>query len=205
MNVQKEEVFDEQLYNDYLRELNDTYDSFVSQYGYLTKNINIIKDDISYATIYSLELMKVGENDKIFYEKSDIFFEPTIINKGKYNISNINDGLALSLAKKGKIDIDYIKSLLGYSEKQVLEELEGRVFQDPFHPKEYILASEYLSGDVKTKLDNVNKLIDLNKYNSRIFGDNEKSIRELAMLEKNKKALEQVIQKIFLLQILVLI
>lgn len=64
----------------------------------------------------------------------------------------INDALSISLNRYGAIDLDYIASLRDCSEDEVRVELEGLVFTDP-ETDDLVLAGEYLSGDVRQKLE----------------------------------------------------
>ncbi|SNS54761.1 Adenine-specific DNA methylase, N12 class [Micrococcales bacterium KH10] len=62
------------------------------------------------------------------------------------------DALALSLDTTGKVDLDTIATLLDVDEQTARQELGDLVFEDP-STGELVPASQYLSGDVRIKLD----------------------------------------------------
>lgn len=70
---------------------------------------------------------------------------------------NIGDGLVKCLNVLGKVDIEYISSITGYSLKEVIIELGGTIYQNPLYWEEcfykgYETADEYLSGNIYEKL-----------------------------------------------------
>lgn len=62
------------------------------------------------------------------------------------------DALAISLNERGRVDVPRIAQLLAIEEAQAVEELAGKVFQDPV-TRQWEPAGLYLSGDVRTRLD----------------------------------------------------
>lgn len=62
------------------------------------------------------------------------------------------DALAVSLDTTGRVDLRLIADLLGTTDADARSELAEMVFDDP-HSHRLVLAAEYLSGDVRTKLD----------------------------------------------------
>lgn len=62
------------------------------------------------------------------------------------------DAIAVSLDKTGGVDLPMISDLLGLDEDDAREALAGLVFTDP-DTRTLVHAPEYLSGDVRTKLD----------------------------------------------------
>ncbi|MFR8287963.1 MAG: hypothetical protein ACLU92_02130 [Coprococcus comes] len=66
--------------------------------------------------------------------------------------------MAVSLGEKATIDMDYMMELSGKSENEIFEDLKGVIFLNPlyeygnsYEPK-YLMADEYLSGNVREKL-----------------------------------------------------
>ncbi|HWJ08164.1 MAG TPA: helicase, partial [Nocardioides sp.] len=62
------------------------------------------------------------------------------------------DAIAVSLDKTGGVDLPMIADLLGLDEEDAREALAGLVFTEP-DTKTLVHAPAYLSGDVRTKLD----------------------------------------------------
>lgn len=66
---------------------------------------------------------------------------------------NSPDALAISMQEIGRVEMDYIKMLTGQNEEEILNELEfKRIFFD-FQKQEYQIAEEYLSGDIREKME----------------------------------------------------
>ena len=69
------------------------------------------------------------------------------------------EAYALSLAEKAKIDMPYMMELTGKSEQELFEDLKGVIFLNPMHTSDddgrpkYLPADEYLSGNVREKLE----------------------------------------------------
>ncbi len=68
------------------------------------------------------------------------------------NVDNAADGLAVVLDRLGRVDMDAIAELMGADRAQVISELGDLVFQVP-GTDEWQTRAHYLSGDVRTKLD----------------------------------------------------
>ncbi|MGQ4528143.1 helicase [Dermabacteraceae bacterium P13136] len=64
----------------------------------------------------------------------------------------IEDAIAISLDTTGRIDLDKIADLRGITSEEARTELTGHVYQDPA-THDLVSAGEYLSGDVRAKLD----------------------------------------------------
>ena len=65
----------------------------------------------------------------------------------------------MSLAEKAKVDMDYMAELTGKTEQEVYADLTGVIFLNPMHgygggsEEKYLTADEYLSGNVREKLE----------------------------------------------------
>ena len=74
------------------------------------------------------------------------------------SVDTASEALAVSLGEKATIDMDYMMELFGKSENEIFEDLKGVIFLNPlyeygnsYEPK-YLMADEYLSGNVREKL-----------------------------------------------------
>ena len=180
------EVFDIQLRDGSDEELSlaqeklsKEYDEFYKKYGYINDSVNAraFDSDPDYYLLTSIE-NKVSkddedENDKPKYEKGDVFTKRTI-RKSKVITSaeNAEDALKYSLNNRGCVDFEYMKTLYSKSDEEMIEELDNLIYQDPekindFN-KGWVIASEYLSGNVKHKLNYVKSINEDNKYDKNI-------------------------------------
>ena len=90
----------------------------------------------------------------------DMFIKRTI--KQRITITHVDtasEALAVSLAEKAKVDMDYMAELTGKTEQEVYADLTGVIFLNPMHgygggsEEKYLTADEYLSGNVREKLE----------------------------------------------------
>lgn len=138
--------------------LNEAYDNFVKKHGYVNspRNISSLSIDPDYGIIESIEDYRVDPLDKkkVTAKKRAIFTQRTVnpvIEVTKAD--NINDALSLSLSNTGNVDLAYMSKLLGgQNEDSIIEELGDRVYNNPT-TEGYELAEEYLSGNVREKLE----------------------------------------------------
>ena len=92
--------------------------------------------------------------------KADMFTKRTIKNTVKItSVDTPSEALAVSISEKACVDIGFMASLLGGSEKiqEVIDGLSGVIFKDPLSNKEdnltgWMPSDEYLSGNVREKL-----------------------------------------------------
>lgn len=141
---------------DLQRNLNILYDDFTKKYGLINSKGNNLafSEDESYYLLCSLEVIDRKGN---FIRKADMFDKRTI--KAKREITSAdtaNEALIISLTEKAKIDMEYMKKLTGKTENEIVKELEGQIFLLPnssAEERKYVTADEYLSGDVREKLD----------------------------------------------------
>lgn len=164
-------------------ELNKEYDDFCKKYGYINDNVNAraFDNDPDYYLLTSIEnkISKDEEDDKPKYSKGDVFTKRTI-RKSKVitKADNAEDALRYSLNNRGCVDFEYMKTLYPKNNDEIIEELDGLIYQDPAKINDFnngwVITSEYLSGNVKQKLNYV------------------KTINENGKYDKNIKALERV-------------
>lgn len=112
-------------------------------------------DDSSYPLLTSLE--EIDEDGNLI-RKNDIFTKRTIKpSVAVTSVDTASEALAVSMGEKARIDIEYMTELTGLSEQEIYDDLKGVIFLNPKHsdmmsePK-YLMADEYLSGNVREKL-----------------------------------------------------
>lgn len=134
------------------QKLSVQYDDFYKKYGLLhsRKNRPVLRDDCSYNLLLTLE--KEFDKDKLI-AKSDIFTKRTVRpSKPIEHVDTALEALAISMAETAKVDLAYMSKLTDMSEEMLISELKGEIFLDP-DTNTYQSASEYLSGDIRQKLD----------------------------------------------------
>lgn len=140
------------------KNLNELYDKFTAKYGLINSRANksAFGEDASYHLISALEIL--GENGAL-ERKADMFTKRTI--KPHIPITEVDtpsEALAVSMGERAKIDIEYMSSLCHKSEKEIYDELQGVIFLNPEYnadnptAQKYLMADEYLSGNVRAKL-----------------------------------------------------
>ena len=140
------------------KKLNELYDVFSKKYGLINSRANnsAFNSDSSYCLLSSLEIL---DDEGNFIRKADMFSKRTI--KQKVTVTSVDtasEALALSLAEKTKIDVEYMCSLTGKSEEEIAEDLKGVIFLNPRYSErsrelKYLPADEYLSGNIREKLN----------------------------------------------------
>ena len=141
------------------RTLNHLYDEFTAKYGLLNSRGNnmAFSDDSAYCLLCSLEV--IDENGNLG-RKADMFTKRTIRQQSVVtSVDTATDALAVSLSEKAKVDMPYMAELTGKTEEQLAEELTGVIFLNPT-TKQYETADEYLSGDVRWKLQLLREIDD---------------------------------------------
>jgi N12 class adenine-specific DNA methylase len=85
------------------------------------------------------------------------------------SVDTASEALAVSLAEKARVDIPFMKQLTGKDEETLVSELEGVIFRIPA-PKDrdgisvYQTADEYLSGNVREKLQTARAALEVSEY-----------------------------------------
>lgn len=141
------------------RKSNALYDAFVDKYGRINSRANssVFSMDSAYFLLTSLEVL---DDERNFVRKADMFIKRTI--KQRITITHVDtasEALAVSLAEKAKVDMDYMAELTGKTEQEVYADLTGVIFLNPMHgygggsEEKYLTADEYLSGNVREKLE----------------------------------------------------
>ncbi|MGL5254035.1 MAG: DEAD/DEAH box helicase family protein, partial [Brevinema sp.] len=159
IEMQLDDCSDEQL-EKAQAELNILYDSYNKNYGLINSRSSksLFASDVSYPLLCSLEKLDEEGNLK---GKADIFTKRTIKNSVKVtSVDTPSEALAISIAEKASVDIEFMSSLLGekYNTDEIIESLKGIIFKDPLHCGEdnsrarFLTSDEYLSGNVREKL-----------------------------------------------------
>lgn len=136
--------------------LNQLYDSFTAKYGHFDdkKNARLFKGDDGYSFLTALE---TRDKDSGEYAKADIFYHDTVKpNSVVEHVETAQEALILSVAEKAKVDFDYMTELCGMDKNTLINELEGQIFRLPQEEEKYVTADEYLTGNIRQKLRELN-------------------------------------------------
>jgi N12 class adenine-specific DNA methylase len=157
IELQTEDYSDSEIKAEQER-LNRLYDTFSGKYGLINSraNTSAFSQDSSFSLLSALEI--IGEDGEL-ERKADMFSKRTIKpHTPVTSVDTASEALAVSLGEKATIDIDYMMELSGKSENEIFEDLKGVIFLNPlyeygnsYEPK-YLMADEYLSGNVREKL-----------------------------------------------------
>lgn len=133
------------------QKLNNVYDEFTAEYGLLSSRTNsrIFTSDDTSALLLALENT---DKDGKLISKADIFTKRTISSyEPVKNVDTASEALAVSIAEKAKVDLDYMAEISSKTKEEIVKELEGVIFKNPI-TKKYENGDEYLSGNVREKL-----------------------------------------------------
>ncbi len=157
IELQTEDYHDSEIKAEQER-LNRLYDTFSGKYGLINSraNTSAFSQDSSFSLLSALEI--IGEDGEL-ERKADMFSKRTIKPHTPVTfVDTASEALAVSLGEKATIDMDYMMELSGKSENEIFEDLKGVIFLNPlyeygnsYEPK-YLMADEYLSGNVREKL-----------------------------------------------------
>jgi N12 class adenine-specific DNA methylase len=137
--------------------LNNLYDKFTKKYGLINSQANksAFKEDSGYYLLAALEIV----NDKGELErKADMFTKRTVSQKRVItHVDTASEALAVSIAEKARVDLDFMAQLTGFTEERIIADLRGAIYQVPYAKNMdskpvYVTADEYLSGDIRKKL-----------------------------------------------------
>lgn len=152
IEAQRDGCDDEQLHA-LQADLTQNYDTFVKEFGNIHKRGNKLafRKDAGYPLLLALEKLDDEQN---VIGKTAIFSKRTISpHIVATHADTPEDALGLSLAERGKIDLAYMSALLGgMPQEQITAALRQQIFLDP-QTQEWQPADEYLSGNVRAKLD----------------------------------------------------
>lgn len=141
------------------QKLNALYDAFAAKYGRINSRANsaAFSMDSAYFLLCSLEVL---DDERNFVRKADMFTKRTIKQKvAVTSVDTASEALAVSLAEKAKVDMTFMMELTGKTEQEIYADLTGVIFLNPMHgygnstEEKYLTADEYLSGNVREKLE----------------------------------------------------
>ena len=138
--------------------LNSLYDTFTGKYGLLNSraNTSAFSQDSSFSLLSALEILNDEGN---LERKADMFFKRTIKpHTPVTSVDTSSEALAVSMGEKACIDMEYMRQLSGKTEEEIYTDLKGVIFLNPMYgygsstEAKYLMADEYLSGNVREKL-----------------------------------------------------
>ena len=190
MRMERDEKYGVKMIESHRNVLSKAYDEFFKKYGFVNSqvNSNIFMDDTEYALLQAIEfdydkgvskavaLRNDLEERSPSAKKADIMERRVLFPFAEQmNVTSANDALLSSLDAKGKVDLEYMERAYGKSQKEIIDELGDMLYLDPA-TGDHVMADEYLSGDVKTKLAVAKKASDENHAYSRNVAALEKVI-----------------------------
>lgn len=163
MDAQVNGCTDDEL-SDYQKQLDVLYEKFVQKYGHINGNkiSTIFREDDDFNLLCALEIVN-SETKEI--TKSEIFTDRTI--KADIIVDHAEtaeEALQISMDLRGKVDIAYMADLVGTEKDSIISELTKNdlIFLNPAKISEnvdiyeaYEECSEYLSGNIREKLDGI--------------------------------------------------
>jgi hypothetical protein len=134
--------------------LNDAYERYVAKYGYLSTRANALafRRDPDYPLLLSLEYY---DDETETARKAALFTQRTLRRvSAPVSADEPAAALAASMQWRGRVDPAYMAQLLSAPEEDVIAALleAGHIFRDPSDDA-WKTADEYLSGNVRVKLD----------------------------------------------------
>ena len=160
-------------------ELNRLYDDFSAKYGLINDRANRLAfaDDSSYYLLCALEIV---DEDGRLERKADMFTKRTIKpHEAVTSVDTASEALAVSIAEKARVDMEYMEQLTGKTSDELASELQGVIFRLPGPVPEgerpaYVTADDYLSGNVRRKLRQAQRALEV----SEIFRPNVEALEK---------------------------
>ena len=188
----------QQLYNyeaethepsEHLREhLNQYYDEFVDKYGNLNEkqNVTFILMDANGRDALALER---GENGR--FVKADIFDHPVSFALDEVtSVDTPMEALTASLNKYGKVNIEYMSSLVDMDQDTLTQNLEGHIYYNPL-VENYEIKDRFIAGNVVAKAEAVRSWIEREEERIKDFPGYDGVEPFIAMSKDSLKALEE--------------
>lgn len=163
INAQLENFPDEYIQKLQAR-LNDQYDAYRKKYGLINSRgtASAFREDSGYFLLCSLEDL---DDEGNFKGKTDMFTKRTIRPaQAVDHVDTAEESLALSLSEQGHVDLGYMSKLTGKTTEAIINDLTGIIFRDPVKVDTdgnpiYLPADEYLSGNVREKLQTAKAVV----------------------------------------------
>lgn len=154
------------------KKLHAVYDAFVAKHGAVNQEKIINRTDgktySQYPVLAAFDLdpeafrvaaLEVEDSETGKWVKGPAFYERVFGGEAESKIESAMDALMVSLNERGHVDIDYIKELYpDVDEAALIGELGGAVFREPVAGG-WVTEDEYLSGNVKLKLEQAKKAL----------------------------------------------
>lgn len=153
--------------------LNHLYDDFKSRHGFVNDPTNrrIFLDDTESSLLQALEFDYEKAITPAYASehglepraaratKADIFKHRVLYPPGEVEVVHTaKDALLHCLNHKGRVDMAYMQQAYGREPRAILDELDSLIFHDPVEG--LVTADKYLSGDVKTKLNEARRALE---------------------------------------------
>lgn len=174
INVQREEIESGQIndtkFTELIKDLNVQYDNFVKKYGYINENLKVFRMDNTSPLLSSIEIYN-SENK--CYEKSPFFFKRTVRpDRIVTHCESSLDALYMSLDQKNQVDLEYMAKLTGFEKSQLIKELAFKeIYPNHNNTEEWLYKEDYLSGNIRKKLNEAKEFLSANPDNNLIKSD----------------------------------
>lgn len=181
MRLERDPTASEAAVEDHRKELARDYDAFVKKHGYLNSDANrrVFIDDTEVALLQALEFdydpgvsKAIAEREGIEQRdpsavRADILSRRVLFPPNEnMTVSSAKDALLASLNERGRVDMAYMRQVYDKPEAEIEAELGDVVFRDPASG-DLLPADAYLSGDVKTRLEEAKRAAQADKAYQR--------------------------------------
>jgi N12 class adenine-specific DNA methylase len=149
-DLYERESLEQREFPDLRNEVNKRYDEFTNAYGLLnaSENEKLKEADQAHGAVVISSVERKEDNR---FVKADILNETLVAKRENLITDDPAEALARCLNDEGKVDIQYISTMIGKDEVATIEALGDLVFLNPVSLK-WQTADDYLSGNVVTKL-----------------------------------------------------
>jgi N12 class adenine-specific DNA methylase len=166
MSLEQQERINEADLAQARQKLNHSYDKFKQRYGFLNSlgNKQALRDDPQHPLLLSLEreydpgiskevAKKTGREPVAPSAKKAAIFKTRVLGP-RPKITNVDtpkEALVVSMNEFGRPDLEFMESLCGQQQDDLVRALGGLIYLNPGNTK-WELADHYLTGNVKDKL-----------------------------------------------------
>jgi N12 class adenine-specific DNA methylase len=152
------------------------YDAFVKTHGHFVSEAveKLLEKDSTYPMLLALE--EVDSSNK-FKQKSEIFYARTIsATREITHADSATEALYASISEHGYVDLDWMETITNIAKPDLISELEktSEIFFDP-EKDMWVIKSEYLSGNVRSKLTKARSAL----VNSKQYQKNCRALEEV--------------------------